>query len=307
MYGIEVDIWADTGQVRNVQGAYSAMPQPENSSITSSTDQVSASSFNSNISLPVSLSIVVLAVGCVSFLCRSQRKHLGYNTLNGKISRKNGMILFCLVLLLLPIFIESIGTVSATTHGAAVWGSRSSGAYDTNYPPQNDWRKNADEIWDQGNASMWIAYYFSQNGYNGNPNIYNIDHQGGSGTASSKAQIYSDITNLQASNDYIAVVDFDHGVGACPSQIGEPAFPTNNTTCSKMIQEPKLALPQTMSITIIMLFSTWTYTNGLPKVKSPSRLLVHACQRILQPSDKECYQRNGHTQIAHWNAVCMDT
>ena len=72
---------------------------------------------------------------------------------------------------------------------------------------------------------MWIAYYFSQNGYNGNPNIYNIDHQGGSGTASSKAQIYSDITNLQASNDYIAVVDFDHGVGACPSQIGEPAPP----------------------------------------------------------------------------------
>lgn len=130
-----------------------------------------------------------------------------------------GVLALC-ILLLSSILFAGVGIASATPRGAAVWGSESSGAYDTNYPPQNNWRKSGPEINCQIYTAMWVSYRFSQGGYTGNPDVADIDHQG---SYSNGGQICSDILNLQSNNDYIAVVDFDHGVGGYPGQAGAPA------------------------------------------------------------------------------------
>lgn len=59
-----------------------------------------------------------------------------------------------------------------------------------------------------------ISYYFSANGYTGlNANASQINQQG---TGSTYVGILNGIINLENHHNYIAVVDFDHGVGNVP-------------------------------------------------------------------------------------------
>jgi parallel beta-helix repeat protein len=53
MYGIEVEIWADTGEVRSVQEAWSMMPPPENAESTNSSSS-SSSTYSQALSTPPS-------------------------------------------------------------------------------------------------------------------------------------------------------------------------------------------------------------------------------------------------------------
>ncbi len=218
LYGIEVDIWADTGQIRSIQTAYSPITPEVTEALTQATDYTTtaaSSNLNLYMALICSVSIVSLTLAGAMILRVNSTKGLKRGYLL-KISRRTGSLLLCTILVL-SIFLIGTGTANATTRGAAVWGSTSAGAYDTNYPPQNNWRKSASEISYQDYTAGYIATYFSQNGYTGNSGI---DHQG---TSSTTGQICSDIINLQSNTDYMAVVDFDHGVGGYPGRVNLPA------------------------------------------------------------------------------------
>ena len=210
MYGLEIDVWADTGQIRTVQEAYSPIRE-QNASETNITSKSVASSYLNQNTLLATISFITLTVLATTTIWVVQKKRSNVTIVTKFPSKKTFYALFC-ILLTLSLLLASVGTVSATTRGAVVWGSESDAARNLP-PPYGDglqWRKSQTEISDQQYTAMYAAYYFSQNGYSGNPDIYNIDHQGAQST---QTGIPADITYLQNYYDYTAVVDFDHGVG----------------------------------------------------------------------------------------------
>jgi hypothetical protein len=205
MYGIQVDVWADTGEVRSVQEAWSTILPSEGVPTADLAESTSVS--EANLSLPVMVALTTaLAIIGASFFWMSRQKSLSFDVRRKLFSKKIAGVLFC-VLLLSVVFLSQAATVNATTRGAAVWGSQSDGA--VTYPAGDRWRKSQDEIdCQQANCST-IASYFANNGYTGNGAI---NHQG-----TDAGQILSDIANLNSGKDYMAVVDFDHGVGGVPT------------------------------------------------------------------------------------------
>jgi hypothetical protein len=206
LYGIRVDIWADTEQVRYVQEAWSTSDPPEGVPTADIDDQVSVSeaTLNMIIVLPT---IATAAVGTSLFWMRRKKKVVGHNLLKPRFL-KTGGILLC-ILISSTLVLGTVATVNATSRGAVVWGSESTGAGD--YP--SSWRKSYTEINWQRNTAGNLSEYFIYGGYTGNNGI---NHQGIRNPGSEKYQIYNDVYALKTNNDYIAVVDFDHGVGGYP-------------------------------------------------------------------------------------------
>ena len=208
LYGIEVDIWADTKEIRYVQEAFSTLLPPADGIATASE---STASLNGQTSLVaetepssiiwVALPIIVAAtIGTASFWVSRKKKSPPYNFPKLR-SPKTGGISLCFLILFLMLLVP-IATVNATqTGGAVVWGSESTGA--GAYP--NSWRKSSTEIDLQRYISNNIRNYFASNGYAG----YN--RQGYPGSLKSSILYY--ISYLQNNYDRVAVVDFDHGVG----------------------------------------------------------------------------------------------
>ncbi|MCJ7559706.1 hypothetical protein MUO79_03685, partial [Candidatus Bathyarchaeota archaeon] len=204
LYGIEVDIWADTGEVRSVQEAWSTLPPPEDNSTANVNSQASA-----NLAMLITFPTVAAATGAIMVLVKQKKKLHTYNLLK-RSGLKAGGILLCILISSIILF-APIATVNATTRGAAVWGSESTGAWN-NYL-QKSWRKSPTEVYWQRLTAANISIWFGNNGYYGNNGI---NHQGIRNPGSSKSQILTDIMNLRNTYDYVAVVDFDHGVGGYP-------------------------------------------------------------------------------------------
>ena len=163
----------------------------------------------------------------------------------------------------------AVTTVNATTRAGIVWGSESNAAI--NPETGQNWRKHPTEIGLQQDIAEYIEGRFDNNGYTG------VNHQGNLGSL--KTQIFSDLSDYQSNYNYVAVVDFDHGVTEKP---GYPAPPNENITCSKITMVPYGdLLLTTKQSTWNMRFSTWTYTKRSRTTKSFLRLLAHAGQQTL--------------------------
>jgi hypothetical protein len=233
LYGITVDIWADNGEVRCCQEAWSTLPPPDEelsdtNTIAATANEINDTTGNAGSESPntvavesqlnnlawlifLALAVVALKMGfvCIRSKSEAHSQHL----------RKLRPVKMCgtllSVLLLSSVFIGTIATVNATTPtGAAIWGARSVGGYDWNQ--QGDWkywRKSYDEVYWQGYTATNLSSYFQANGYDA------VNHQGAS---SSAAQIHQDIGDLQNTNARLAVVDFDHGVGLDQDITGAP-------------------------------------------------------------------------------------
>lgn len=226
MYGIQVDIWADTKEVRNVQEAWSTFPPPEgapianistveeltnqisdNNSTTTSNNQASVvAKAEPNLTMWIALPSAVAVTGTYVVWVLRKKNSNSSNLLKPR-SLKTGGILLC-VLILSIIVLAPIATANATRVGI-VWGSESNAAIDPS--TYQSWRKTQTEIYWQRLTAANISLWFGANGYNG------INHQGNVGP-STESQILIDLSNLQY-QDYLAVVDFDHGVGGFPGQI----------------------------------------------------------------------------------------
>ena len=218
MYGVEVDVWADTGIVRSVQQAYSTLPPPEGApnaemnKTQESTNQVSnltgtnssksqmSAVFDENLGIFAWILIPAIdSATIVATLVLVKKKNFKLNLVKRHYSRK-AVILLCGLTSSIILF-APLTVVGATTRAGAVWGSESTGQYDY-YT-----RKSYTEIMLQRPLSYFIAEYFGDNGYDG----YN--NQGSEGTTSVASEILDALVDLQDDHDYVAVVDFDHGVG----------------------------------------------------------------------------------------------
>jgi hypothetical protein len=222
LYGVEVDIWADTGEVRSVQEAWSTLPSPDGISVadgnkTDLTAQVSnytmvtsAQPLVGGGEAPVIVLIlsILIIVAFVPFIFRWLVKK-DYLVVPSPRFFKSTQMLCTLILCVM--FFASVSTVAAMSQGI-VWGSESTGGYGYDYPypgPYNvTWRKSQPEISFQRQIAANISQWFSNNGY------YGVNHQGSDST---RTQILADLSN-SAYYDCLAVVDFDHGVGGLPGQ-----------------------------------------------------------------------------------------
>jgi hypothetical protein len=220
LYGIIIDIWADNGEVRYVQEAWSTLPPPEvtpQADITTAEDDVKQSSIsggnNLNATMLILLPTLFVAItGIASFWVHSKKNSKSSNLLKPR-SLKIGRILFCF-LMLSVIVPAPIATVSAATNTAVIWGSESTGAG----PPDNNWRKSEQEILRQRYIASLIKDYFETGGYTAH------NHQGILNPGSSKTQILSDIETYSDASSRVAFVDFDHGVGNSKDGIFGPEF-----------------------------------------------------------------------------------
>lgn len=208
LYGIEVDIWADNGEVRFIQEAWSTSPPPEGVPTAAINESLPEPNFAMVVGAPT---LFIMCLAGLVFWAYKNRQTCLYR-IKPRVLKTSG-ILLCLLISSTIIF-GAIESVNASTRSSVVWGSESYGA---GYYPDS-WRKSSTEIELQRTAAIAITSYFSNFGFTA------VNHQQNLG--STKTQILSDISYYQNNYNYLAVVDFDHGVIGQPStQIAPPSEP----------------------------------------------------------------------------------
>ncbi len=233
LYGIQVDIWADTKEVRYVQEARSHFtpqqyqgptsdtlaPIASTTTVSEVTSQISsenqenataiqsvmAAGAGSTLMIWIMLSFLAASTGITVFWAARNKKTNSRNPLRLRSPRSLKTFGILLSLLVSVVFLASIATVNATTRAGVVWGAESTGQH-PDVHPYVYWRKTAQEIYWQQSIAHAIASNFAENGYD----AYN--NQGSHGTTSVKSYILSQLQTLQGTHDYVAVVDFDHGL-----------------------------------------------------------------------------------------------
>ncbi len=209
VHGINVYVWADTGNIAYIHERVSSLDPPAD--LVATMDDFTVEAVNDKISTGASqfdvLSITWFALPAFAFavlgivpvwLAKKKLPKRGFLKICG--------ILFC-VLISSTMLLGQVSTVSAASQNECIeiWGSESAGAYGV--PPNNaSWRKTTNEIDCQDQVSYLIDVYFSD--YNHGYHAY--DNQGDD---SVKSMILDDISYAEANYPRVAVVAFDHGMG----------------------------------------------------------------------------------------------
>jgi hypothetical protein len=251
LYGIAVDIWADTKEVRCAQEAWSTLPPPEGvptadmSAVGESTSEApnagTINTFDAELNLIMYLVFPILSTviaGTVSFWMHKKKKSCTCNLPKPRFLRTGG-ILLCTVILSIAL-LAPIATVNATLRAGVVWGSESDGAIDP--ATGESWRKSQTEIEYQDEIANDIEWYFSQGGYIG------FNHQGDRNPGSKKSDVLTYIHLLSGYYDVMAVVDFDHGVGrddySGDNDVFHFMFEDNNGTIGGPDWEHRIEYPE---------------------------------------------------------------
>jgi hypothetical protein len=207
VYGFNVYIWADTGEVCHIQERCSTIDPP--SELVASTDDVltTQTSMANTRSSSVASLWLVLPVGLAICFGASQVWLNRKKNLPIRRFFKFGGLLLCF--LTLSMLFVSIGTVSAASQRgrSMVWGSESAGAYYD--PPGWSWRKHPTEVWYQNQTAAYINSKFSSNGYEASDYQGNLGYNSGSW----KVAVLEKTSEAEANYPRVAVVDFDHGNG----------------------------------------------------------------------------------------------
>ena len=204
MYGIEIDIWADSKEIRSAQEAWSTLPPPEGTAIADlampdKTSNEASLLADQNLAISIAL-LAFAAVIAGTILCARKKITVSYGSPGIHVPKIAGVSFF--ILMLSFALLAHIATVNGTTRSGIVGGSQSDGADDGN---GDSWRKSTSEVNLQNYVAPNIAGNFSQAGYSG------YDCQGDQGSL--KDNFLSGLSTNQSSRDYVAVVYFDHGVG----------------------------------------------------------------------------------------------
>jgi len=174
MYGIEVDVWADSGQVRRVREAWSTLPPPEGVatadlsglvfSAVSASDAVAYEEFLAqsfgvyDVKHDVTGGWVAFSALCaVAFVAAPVLVDGGEARRGVKVV----VVLLCLGILLVA-FSQCVPVSASPSRAAVVLGSESIGAYDSNLGV--GWRKHPDEVSYQWDISGNVVNYFCSNG-----------------------------------------------------------------------------------------------------------------------------------------------
>jgi hypothetical protein len=235
LYGVEVDMYADTGQVIATKDALSSLHPHDYVNANTTTDAI-ATKYNAeqtentlslkgeaNLSLAILLlaSASMISVVAILIVKRPQLKKQfsGFKIdINSKVHAVGVQRRTVYALVLISVLVVSVLSMLAVPSaqatepiGAAViWGSESQGQLWGQSEPYFYWRKQLPEIILQHNEALWIEQYFINSGWTGIRN-HGINRQG---PGSYRADILADLEALQSSNAAnVAIIDFDHGVG----------------------------------------------------------------------------------------------
>lgn len=243
VYGIYVDIWADTREIRHVEEVSSTMDLPpelfattdENENApqrlndqrsvgdtelnplnyltpTGETNQTQATntsldeSGSTSISWITSPALFAVAIGVIAIWLRTKKHSSKHGSLRTMRSVVIGGVLTCLLIYssLMSVPISKVNAAVPTPNGRAIiWGSESTGQL-------NHSRKTTAEIAQQESTASQIQYLFAHNGYDNTNGYYASNYQG---SGSIKSKILSNISDSEQNYLRLAVVDFDHGVG----------------------------------------------------------------------------------------------
>jgi hypothetical protein len=204
LYGIQVDIWADTKEVRSVKEEYSQLAAQWFEDSTASVDESPVFFSRADPNFVLGIMVSAATVSVIAFAAGLFKKPRALDQLKPRFLKTGVMLLG--FLLMLAVFSPLVATANATDRAATIWGSRSSGAQGYN---STSWRKTDDEIDRQDDVSDYIVSncFNAANGYSGDDNTWvNQD------------VIISQAYSFSINYDYVAVVDWDHGVTGFPGQ-----------------------------------------------------------------------------------------
>lgn len=198
VYGIYIDIWADTGQIKDVYEVFSTLP-PETSDIASIADssigdQAIIDTYldtfyaDSTVSLPIVL-LLVVAIGGFAIVLFTKKTPM-YSMRLPKI-RKVGTTVLCIMISSVAFVSLASAIPTANAEVANIWGETAAGGgylYHT-----------TSEISAQTQLSSNISSWYSNAGYTSN------NYQPYGQTTKSNVLAYA--------NDAVSNVYFDHGIG----------------------------------------------------------------------------------------------
>ena len=209
LYGLEVEIWADTKEVRSVQEAWSTVPPPEGAPTANINANEAAQASPNTASWFVLSTIAIALTGTASIMMACRKKHISLPNLLKTRPSKAGALLLCIITVSM-VFLAPISTVSAWSKTGIIWGSESSGANEPGYlSPNDNWRKSYQERQFQMDTSVYLTNYFQNYG-----GYYSYKHQRPRKPRATKMQkLHNDIDIQTAINSRVVFVTFDHGVG----------------------------------------------------------------------------------------------
>lgn len=210
VYGIYVDIWADTKEVKQVQEVFSTLPPElvgasmfDEKAVGTLGSTASGSWLQSDFapSIWFVFAVVFVAFGAVPIWLRLKKSSWRIHNFPVLRSTKITVGLLCFILFsaILMTPMASISLVNADSRCATIWGDRD---YSMN------WTKPGKTVQEQGNQTMLASYLagmFNTNGY---------DASNYQGDDTVKTNILAQICSGENNYDKAAVVYFDHGVGS---------------------------------------------------------------------------------------------
>ena len=216
LYGIEVDIWADTKEVRSVNEEYSQLAAQgfENSIAGLNSSPIYFGGMQPNL-MAVVLSVSTLSIAGVFVAVLVKKKPMTLGRLKPRFQK--AFVVLLSFLLVLAVFSPLVASANAADKAATVWGSRSTGARHESWPDIWSWRKTNGEKNAQEYVSGTIVsnFFNPAHSYTGDNNIWENED-----VIISQAYYFSN------TYDYVAVVDWDHGVTGYPGQTSRyPSVP----------------------------------------------------------------------------------
>jgi hypothetical protein len=153
VYGMNVYVWADTGEIGHLQERFSTVDPPADLMVTNE-DLVALASVDQSSEVDVaesslfpwmliaSFAALTLGTGTIWLSNKILPKSCGLTKLRSKI----GGVLLCLLIASTVLFSMAIPIVNALPHygRAHIWGSESSDAWNSTY--NLSWRKHPDEV-----------------------------------------------------------------------------------------------------------------------------------------------------------------
>jgi hypothetical protein len=210
VYGIYVDIWADTGQIKGINEVFSTLPSPanetatiaESSIINQQPSTVDSSSFPTIWIALILLPIIPTGASSIWLL---RKKAIAHMLLLPKIRKFSAIILSLLLSTATMFSLVAAVPVANATAVADIWGETAAGGADPNNPGLSYLFHTQPEIDNQTQLASDINSWFGTAGYA--HNNFQINNQ----TIKSNVLDYTGYYGQIYSS--VETVYFDHGVG----------------------------------------------------------------------------------------------
>ena len=208
LYGLQVDIWADSKEVRSIKELYTTITPLSSDFLRNATTNLSnQKQVNSNSAgdflLWLLLPSAIIGSAVLLFVLKKNQQIV----FNHKPRFLKLSVILLSILILSIVFLPLVESANASC-GSIIWGSRSS---DATSDYTWSWRKTDDEISRANSVTSYIHNNFltPANGYTDYTN-YGVD----------KNLILYQANWMKNNYDYVTIIDWDHGVGGAPGMAG---------------------------------------------------------------------------------------